>query len=153
MNKPTILSLGAMASVLIALAIPSYNSLQQGKVVSGYAAKPEMVSGKYWHCVSRTGPDAPNLIVLRDYGQMLKLIDHNQTSGNGTDYDLQGRFDITQDRLVAHLSSASGNTYTDTYTVKQLEPDKMLMLQTSGNPENSAAKDTRYNCSTLASRS
>ena len=152
MNKPVILSLGAMACALLVFAVPAYHNIQQDSVVQGKAATSDTVSGKHWQCVTQTGPDAPNLIVLRGDGGFMKLIDHSEVTDNGTNYDLQGSFDIKQDQLLAHIRKPSGEVYTDAYTVKQLAAGKMQMTHTVKNPENTAAENSLYSCSMLASR-
>ncbi len=153
MNKPVILSLGAMACALLVFAVPAYNNLQRDSVVQGNAASSDPVSGKHWQCVTQKGPDAPNLIVLRDNGGFMKLIDHSEVIDNGTNYDLQGRFDIKQDQLLAHIRKPSGEVYTDAYTVKQVAAGKMQMTHAANTPESTAAENTFYSCSMLASRS
>ena len=152
MNKPVILSLGAMACALLVFAVPAYNKLQPDSVVQGNTASSDPVSGKHWQCVTQTGPDAPNLIVLRDNGGFMKLIDHSEVTDNGTNYDLQGSFDIKQDQLLASIRKHSGDVYTDAYTIKHLSAGKMQMTHAVKNPENTAAENSLYSCSMLASR-
>lgn len=153
MSKPAILSLGAITSVIIALAIPTYNGVQKSAMLREADEEPGTVHRKYWHCVTQTGPDAPNLIVLHENGHFLKLIDHSRPTGNGTDYDLQGRYDIEEDRLVAHIGGQAGGEYTDTYIVKQLDTGKMLMTRAGTETEQAAQEKSRYSCRMLASRS
>jgi hypothetical protein len=153
MNKPVILSLGAMACVLLVFAVPAFNTMERDRVAQGNTASSDPVSGKHWQCVTQNGPDAPNLIVLRDNGGFMKLIDHSEAIDNGTNYDLQGSFDIKQDQLLAHIRKPSGEVVTDAYTVKHVAAGKMQMTHAVKNPENTAAEDTLYSCSMLASRS
>jgi len=173
MNKHTLLTIAAIGSILIALAIPTYNSLRHDssdllqdtsthhdissiQQDTGSPAKSEnttMASDSHWHCVTRTGPDAPNLIVLQNNGQFLKLIDHTRTTRKGTQYDLQGTFEIKQERLVASISSATGEVFTDTYTVKSSEPGEMQLTRSGGNSENSEMDNTEYRCRILANKS
>lgn len=153
MNKPVILSLGAMTCALLVFAVPAYNNLQRDSTVQVNAAGSDPVTGKHWQCVTQKGPDAPNMIVLQDNGGFIKLIDHSEVIDNGTDYDLQGSFDIKQDQLLARIRKSSGEVYTDAYTVKHLSAGKMQMTHAVNNPESRAAENTLYNCSMLASRS
>jgi len=153
MNKPVILSLGAMACALLVFAVPAYNNLERDGALQGNVASSDPVSGKHWQCVTQKGPDAPNLIVLRDNGGFMKLIDHSEVIDNGTNYDLQGRFDIKQNQLLAHIRKPSGEVYTDAYTVKLLAAGKMQMTHTVNKSESQAAEDTLYSCNMLASRS
>lgn len=157
MKKPAILSICALASIVVALAVPTYNNIQKNLVEPGATAdSASPTDGKHWHCVTRSGPDAPNLIVLRNNGHILKLIDHSRVSGNGTRYDLQGIFEITEDRLVANMSSGSGEVFTDTYTVQSTEPGKMRITHAGNGSDTgpgSETEPTSYSCSMLASRS
>jgi len=153
MNKPVILSLAAMACAMLVFAVPSYTSLGHDPVIQGKAENVDKVTGKNWQCVTQTGPDAPNLIVLRENGSFMKLIDYSEVTDNGTNYDLQGRFDIKQDRLLAHIGKPSGEVYTDAYTVEPLDGGKMQMTRSVDNAENSKTGNTRYSCRMQASRS
>ena len=153
MKKPVILSLGAMACALLVFAVPSYNNAHLDKLAQGNPGDSDTITGKQWQCETETGPDSPNLIVLQENGSFLKLIDYSEVSGNGADYDLQGEFDIKQDQLLARISKPSGEVYTDTYTVKQVAAGKMQMTHAVDNSENTAAENTLYSCSMLASRS
>ena len=153
MNKPVILSLGAMTCALLVFAVPSYNKVQREQVTQDNHGDSDTVTGKHWHCVTQTGPDAPNLIVLQKNGSFLKLIDYSEVSDNGSNYDLQGQFDIKQDQLLARISKPSGEIYTDVYTVKQMDDGEMQMTRTVDNTNNTDTENIRYNCSMLASRS
>ncbi|HYQ73183.1 MAG TPA: hypothetical protein VET88_14785 [Gammaproteobacteria bacterium] len=149
MNKPAILSVGAIASVLLVFAVPSYNTTQQGTLNNGGMEEIQPVAGRRWQCVTRTGPDAPNLVVLRENGMFLKLIDYKYVVDNGTNFDLQGMYDIKQDQLLARISGPSGEIFTDTYTVKHMDDGKIQLTRS----EDSAGENTRYSCSMQASRS
>lgn len=151
MNKPAILSLGAMACALLVLAVPSYNNMQQNTAAQFNTETNNPVSGKHWQCVTQQGPDAPNLIVLRGNGGFLKLIDYSDVTENGTNYDLQGSFDVRQDRLLAHVRKPSGEILTDAYTVKQTGDRKMQMTHTANDTESKDTENTLYSCSMLAS--
>lgn len=153
MNKPVILSLGAMACALMVFAVPSYNNAHRDKLAQGNPGDSDTITGKQWQCETETGPDAPNLIVLQENGSFLKLIDYSEVSGNGANYDLQGEFDIKQDQLLARISKPSGEVYTDVYTVKQMDDGNMHMTRTVNNTDNTNTENTSYNCSMLASRS
>jgi hypothetical protein len=152
-NKPAIFSLGAMACVVAVLAVPSYNNLQKNTAVQPDTETNHPVSGKHWQCVTQQGPDAPNLIVLRDNGGFLKLIDYSEISNNGTNYDLRGSFQVEQDRLLAHVRKPDGEIVTDAYTVKPLGEGKMRMTQATSNTESKDTEDTLYSCRMLASSS
>jgi hypothetical protein len=153
MNKPAILSLGAMACAILVLAVPTYNNMQQNTAVQLNLETHNPVSGKHWQCVTQRGPDAPNLIVLRNNGGFLKLIDHSEVTGNGTKYDLQGSFDIKQDRLLAHVRKPSGEIITDAYTVKQTGDGKMQMTRAANNAKGKDTENTLYSCNMQASSS
>lgn len=153
MSKPAILSLGAVTSMVIALAIPTYNGVLKSAMLTEPGEQTGTGHGKYWHCVTQTGPDAPNLIVLQENGHFLKLIDHTRDTGNDTDYDLQGRYDIEGDRLVMRIGGQAGGEYTDTYIVKQLDTGKMLMTPAGTASGQAAQEKSRYSCRMLASRS
>jgi hypothetical protein len=153
MKKPVILSLGAMACALLVFAVPSYNNPHREKVAQSTPGDTDPVTGKQWLCETESGPDAPNLIVLQKNGSFLKLIDYSEVSGNGTNYDLQGEFDIKQDQLLARISKPSGEVYTDVYTVKQMDDGNMQMTRTVNNTDNADTENTSYNCSMLASGS
>jgi len=153
MNKPVILSLGAMACALLVFAVPGYNNIPWKNVIQGNPGDSDTVYGKHWQCITQTGTDAPNLIVLRENGRFLKLIDYSEVTANGTNYDLQGRFDVKQDRLLAHTSKPSGEVYTEVYTVKQMDHGKMQMTLSVNNAGNKDTENTLYNCSMQASRS
>jgi hypothetical protein len=152
MNKPAILSLGALACAIAVFAVPSYNNGLGEKVARSKPGDSDMVTGKHWQCVTQAGPDAPNLIVLHENGSFLKLIDHSQVTNNGTNYDLQGQFDIKHDQLLAHISKPSGEVYTDAYTLKHVDTRKMQMTRTVSNTDSTDTEDTRYTCSMLASQ-
>jgi len=149
MNKPVILSLGAMVCAILVFAVPSYNNIQRATVTAGNAEHNDMVSGKRWQCVTQTGPDAPNLVILRENGRFLKLIDYSEVVDNGTNYDLQGMFDIKKDQLLARVSNPSGEIYTDVYTLEPVDNEKMQMTR----PGDTDSENTRYNCSMQASHS
>jgi hypothetical protein len=153
MNKPVILSLGAMACALLVFAVPSYNKLQGETAARSTPGSGDTITGKRWQCVTQQGPDAPNLIVLLEDGGFLKLIDYSEVAANGTDYDLQGRFDIKQDRLLAHISKHSGEEVMDGYTVKHMDSGKMQMTRNVDNSGDTDTGNTSYNCSMQASRS
>lgn len=153
MNKPAILSLCAMACALLVLAVPSYNYVQQNTAIQPDTDTNNPVSGKHWQCVTQQGPDAPNLIVLRDNGGFLKLIDYSVVTNNGTNYDLQGSFQIKQDRLLARVRRPDGEILTDAYTVKQTGTGKMQMTHAAGNTESMDTENTLYRCSMQASSS
>jgi hypothetical protein len=153
MNKPVILSLGAMACALLVFAVPSFNYMQRETFAQVSPGDNHTVTGKRWQCITQKGPDAPNLIVLRENGSFLKLIDYSKVTDNGTNYDLQGRFDVKQDRLLARINNPSGEEYTDAYTVKLMDGGKMQMTRSVNNTDNSDAGNTRYNCSLQASSS
>ena len=148
MNKPVSLSLGAMVCALLVFAVPAYNNMQQDSVgrISPGAVDP--FAGNRWQCVTQSGPDAPNLVILRENGIFLKLIDYRHIVDNGTNYDLQGMYDIEEDQLLARISDPSGEVYTDTYTVKHMAAGKMQLTRS----ENPDTENTRYNCSLQASR-
>jgi hypothetical protein len=152
-NKPAILSLGAMACVIMVLAVPSYNKIQLITAVQPDTETNNPVSGKHWQCVTQQGPDAPNLIVLRDNGGFLKLIDYSEISNNGTNYDLRGSFQVEQDRLLARVRKPDGEIVTDAYIVKQTGEGKMHMTRATNNSESKDSEDTLYSCSMLASNS
>ena len=153
MNKPVILSLCAMACVIGVLAVPSYNHMQQLAAVQSDTETNNPVSGKHWQCVTRQGPDAPNLIVLRENGGFLKLIDYSEITSNGTNYDLQGSYEVEQDRLLARIRKPDGEIVTDAYTVKLLGEGKIRMTHTASNSESKDTEDTLYSCTMLASNS
>jgi PAS domain-containing protein len=153
MNKPVILSLGAMLCALLVFAVPSYKDILQEKAAQGDTRASDTVTGKHWQCVTQSGPDAPNMIVLRENGSFLKLIDYSEVSDNGSNYDLQGQFDIKQDQLLARISKPSGEVYTDAYTVKHMDGGKMQMTRSVSNTDKTDTENTRYNCNMLASRS
>ena len=153
MEKPVVLSLGAMTCALLVFAVPAYNNLLRDSVVHDNTATSDPVSGKHWQCVTQKGPDAPNLIILRDNGIFLKLIDHSESLDNGTNYDLQGRFDINQEQLLAHIRKSSGDIFTDAYTVKHLASGKMQMTHAVDNTGSTGTESTLYSCSMLASSS
>jgi len=152
-NKPAIISLGAMACVLVVLAVPSYNNMLQNTAAQSDAETNNPVSGKHWQCVTQQGPDAPNLIVLRDNGGFLKLIDYSEISNNGTNYDLQGSFQVDQDRLLARVRKPDGEILMDAYTVKQTGDGKMQMTHAANSAESTDTENTLYRCSMLASNS
>ena len=149
MNKPVILSLGAMACVLLVFAVPAYNTIQQDTTIENTAGNIDPFAGNRWQCVTQTGPDAPNLVILRENGVFLKLIDYKYAVDNGTNYDLQGMYDIKQDQLLARITGPSGEIYTDTYTVRHVDSGKMQLTRS----EDSKTGNTRYSCSMEASRS
>lgn len=151
MNKPAILSLCAMACIIGVLAIPSYKNMPQHAAVQPDSEKNNPVSGKHWQCVTRQGPDAPNLIVLRENGGFLKLIDYSEITSNGSNYDLRGSFQVEHDRLLAHIRKPDGEIVTDAYTVKQLDEGKIRMTHTASNSESKDTEDTLYSCTMLAS--
>jgi hypothetical protein len=154
MKKTAILSLGALACTLLVFAVPSFNNApRDNKVTQGNPGDSDTIAGKQWQCETETGSDAPNLIVLQKNGSFLKLIDYSEVSGNGTNYDLQGEFDIKQDQLLARISKPSGEVYTDVYTVKQIDDGNMQMTRTVNNTDNTDTESTSYKCSMLASRS
>ena len=153
MNKPVILSLGAMACALLVFAVPSFNNVQREKFSQRNPLDSDTVTGKHWQCMTQTGPDAPNLIVLHENGSFLQLIDYSEVTSNGTNYDLQGQFDIKQDRLLARISKSSGEVYTDVYTIRHIDGRKMQMTHSVNNADNTDTENTRYNCSVRASQS
>ena len=151
MNKPVILSLGAMACAVLVFAVPAYNNLHLETQASGTpgVGGTDPFTGNRWQCVTQSGPDAPNLVILRENGIFLKLIDYKYLADNGTNYDLQGMYDIKENQLLARVSSPSGEVYTDTYTIKRVSGVKMQLTRS----ENPDSENTRYQCSMQASRS